>query len=83
MICGRRTALREYRLETLPVVEHKNSRKLVGCLRFRRLLAFIFQEPPRLHDRNNRSNSKMPSRSYRRASTLSSAPPPPRIPRRP
>ena len=44
------TALREYRLKTLPVVEHKDSRKLVGCLRFRRLLAFVFKEAAKRPD---------------------------------
>jgi NADH dehydrogenase len=37
-------ALREYRLKSLPVVEHKESRKLVGCLRVRRLMAFVMKE---------------------------------------
>ncbi len=37
-------AIREYRLKTLPVVEHKDSRKLVGCLRVRRLMAFVLKE---------------------------------------
>jgi NADH dehydrogenase len=38
------SALREYRLKSLPVVEHKESRKLVGCLRVRRLMAFVMKE---------------------------------------
>jgi NADH dehydrogenase len=37
-------ALREYRLKSLPVVEHKKSRKLAGCLRVRRLMAFVIKE---------------------------------------
>jgi NADH:ubiquinone reductase (H+-translocating) len=38
------TAIREYRLKSLPVTEHKDSRKLVGCLRVRKLMAFVFKE---------------------------------------
>ncbi len=38
------TAIREYRLKHLPVVERKDSRKLVGCIRVRRLLAFVMKE---------------------------------------
>ncbi|MEY2428071.1 MAG: hypothetical protein QOJ40_956, partial [Verrucomicrobiota bacterium] len=37
-------ALREYRLKSLPVVDHKENRKLVGCIRFRRIMAFLFKE---------------------------------------
>jgi CBS-domain-containing membrane protein len=37
-------AFREYRLKSLPVVEHKESRKLSGCIRVRRLMAFVFKE---------------------------------------
>jgi NADH dehydrogenase len=37
------TAMGENRLKTLPVVEQKGTRKLAGCLRARRLLAFIFE----------------------------------------
>jgi NADH dehydrogenase len=37
-------ALREYRLKSLPVVENRNSRKLVGCLRIRRLMAYVLKE---------------------------------------
>lgn len=37
-------AIREYRLKSLPVVDQKNSRKLVGCLRVRRLMAFVLKE---------------------------------------
>ncbi len=37
-------AIREYRLKTLPVVEQRDSRKLVGCLRVRRLMAFVLKE---------------------------------------
>ncbi|HEV2394987.1 MAG TPA: FAD-dependent oxidoreductase [Verrucomicrobiae bacterium] len=36
--------IREYRLKTLPVVEHKESRKLAGCLRVRRLMAYVFKQ---------------------------------------
>lgn len=36
--------LREYRLKSLPVVEHKGARKLVGCLRIRRLMAYVLKE---------------------------------------
>jgi NADH dehydrogenase len=38
------TAIRQYGLKSLPVVEHKNNRRLVGCIRVRRLMAFVFQE---------------------------------------
>jgi NADH dehydrogenase len=37
-------AMREYRLKSLPVVEKKGSRKLVGCIRARKLMAFVFKE---------------------------------------
>lgn len=37
-------ALREYRLKSLPVVERKDSRKLAGCIRVRRLMAFVMKE---------------------------------------
>ena len=35
---------REYRLKSLPVVERKENRKLVGCIRVRRLMAFVLKE---------------------------------------
>jgi len=38
------TVFREHRLKSLPVVEQKNSRKLVGCLRVRRLMAYVLKE---------------------------------------
>lgn len=38
------TAFREYRLKSLPVVEHKDSRVLAGCLRVRKLMAFVLKE---------------------------------------
>ena len=38
------TVLREYRLKSLPIVETANSRKLVGCLRLRRLMAYVMKE---------------------------------------
>jgi len=37
-------AFREYRLKSLPVIERKDNRKLVGCLRLRRLLAYLLKE---------------------------------------
>jgi NADH dehydrogenase len=37
-------AIREYRLKSLPVVERKDNRKLVGCIRVRRLMAFVMKE---------------------------------------
>ena len=37
-------ALREYRLKTLPVVERKDSRRLAGCIRIRRIMAFVMKE---------------------------------------
>jgi NADH dehydrogenase len=39
-------ALRECRLKSLPVVEHKDSRTLVGCIRARRLLGFVLKSLP-------------------------------------
>ena len=39
------TSLREYRLKSLPVVEGKVNRKLVGCIRARRLMAFVLKAP--------------------------------------
>jgi len=41
-------AIREYRLKSLPIVEHKDNRKLVGCLRVRRLMAYVFKETARV-----------------------------------
>ncbi|HWW01100.1 MAG TPA: FAD-dependent oxidoreductase [Candidatus Acidoferrum sp.] len=38
------TTLREYRLKSLPVVEDKTGRKLKGCLRIRKLMAFVLKE---------------------------------------
>ena len=38
------TSIREYRLKSLPVVERKDNRKLVGCIRVRRLMAFVFKD---------------------------------------
>lgn len=35
---------REYRLKALPVMEVKGSRKLAGCLRVRKLMAFVLKE---------------------------------------
>jgi NADH dehydrogenase len=40
------SAFREYRLKSLPVVEKKDGMKLLGCIRVRRLMAFIFKEVP-------------------------------------
>ena len=37
-------AFREYRLKTLPVVDQKGSRKLIGCIRVRRVMAYVFKE---------------------------------------
>jgi NADH:ubiquinone reductase (H+-translocating) len=38
------SVFREHRLKSLPVVESKSSRKLVGCLRVRRLMAYVLKE---------------------------------------
>jgi NADH dehydrogenase len=46
-------ALREYRLKTLPIVEHKGSSKVIGCLRLRRLMAFVFNETERNKESQN------------------------------
>ena len=37
-------AIREYRLKSLPVVAEKNDRKLLGCIRARRLMAYVFKQ---------------------------------------
>jgi len=37
-------AIRECRLKSLPVVERKDGRKLAGCIRVRRLMAYVFKE---------------------------------------
>ena len=37
-------AIREYRLKSLPVVAGKNDRRLLGCIRARRLMAYVFQQ---------------------------------------
>ena len=44
------TAIREYRLKSLPVVERKDNRKLVGCIRVRRLMAFVMKDTGRPAD---------------------------------
>jgi len=36
--------IREYRLKSLPIVESKETRKLVGCLRVRRLMGYVVKE---------------------------------------
>jgi len=36
-------AIRECRLKSLPVLERNDSRKLVGCIRLRRLMAYLFK----------------------------------------
>jgi NADH dehydrogenase len=38
------TAIREYRLKSFPVVAGKNDRELVGCIRARRLMAYVFKQ---------------------------------------
>jgi len=38
------TVIREYRLKSLPVVDRKDTRKLVGCVRIRRLMAFVMHQ---------------------------------------
>jgi NADH:ubiquinone reductase (H+-translocating) len=38
------TVIREYRLKSLPVVESKASRKLVGCIRVRRIMAYVAKQ---------------------------------------
>ncbi|MEY2408734.1 MAG: hypothetical protein QOF48_1404 [Verrucomicrobiota bacterium] len=35
--------LRDFRLKTLPIVERGNGRRLVGCIRARRLMAFVLK----------------------------------------
>jgi NADH dehydrogenase len=42
--CVAANVLRDYRLKSLPVVERKEGRKLIGCLRVRRLMAFVMKE---------------------------------------
>jgi NADH dehydrogenase FAD-containing subunit len=37
-------AIREHRLKHLPLVERKDSRKIVGCIRSRKLMACVFRE---------------------------------------
>jgi len=44
------SAFREYRLKSLPVVERKDSRKLIGCIRVRRLMAFVTKESAAVND---------------------------------
>jgi CBS domain-containing protein len=38
------SAIREYRLKSVPVVDRKDTRKLIGCLRLRRLMAYVMKE---------------------------------------
>ncbi|HLH53942.1 MAG TPA: FAD-dependent oxidoreductase [Verrucomicrobiae bacterium] len=42
------SAFREYRLKSLPVVEKKDSRRLAGCIRLRRLMAFVLNQTAHL-----------------------------------
>lgn len=51
-------ALREYRLKNLPVLEGKAGGKLVGCLRFRRMMAFLLKEVA--HDGATPEDSEQP-----------------------
>jgi NADH:quinone reductase (non-electrogenic) len=37
-------AIREYRLKSLPIVERKDTRKLAGCLRVRRLMGYLLKQ---------------------------------------
>jgi len=37
-------AFREYRLKSLPVIQRRDNRKLVGCLRLRRMLAYLLKQ---------------------------------------
>jgi NADH dehydrogenase len=41
------TVLREYRLKSLPIVERKDARRLVGCIRARTLMAYALKEVER------------------------------------
>ena len=56
-------AIREYRLKTLPVVEHKGSRKLVGCLRVRRLMAYVMKETGSPSSPASTSTSRQPTQA--------------------
>jgi len=49
-------AVREYRLKSLPVVERKDSRKLVGCIRVRRLMAYVMKEAEAPHSEPQPTN---------------------------
>jgi NADH dehydrogenase len=40
-------ALREYRLKTMPIVQSKETRKLAGCVRARKLMGFVMKRVPR------------------------------------
>lgn len=54
--------LREYRLKSLPVVEHKGTRKLAGCLRIRRLMAYVLKEvEPKHPEPDGSTKSAQPS----------------------
>ena len=52
--------LREYRLKSLPIVEHKGTRKLAGCLRIRRLMAFVMKE---VDEQSEQSSSQKSAQS--------------------
>jgi NADH dehydrogenase len=57
--------LREYRLKSLPVVDRKDSRKLAGCIRVRRLMAFVMKETaartqPEAEAQSQNSNAVQP-----------------------
>jgi NADH dehydrogenase len=38
------SAIREYRLKTLPVIDDKDSRRIIGCVRVRKLMALVIKE---------------------------------------
>lgn len=56
-------AFREYRLKTLPVLEGKSSRKLVGCIRVRRLMAFVLKEAKVGAEQEGRDKAQIPAAS--------------------
>jgi CBS domain-containing protein len=50
--------VREYRLKTVPVVEGKSNRKMAGCIRIRRMMAFVLKETAGKDIANDTSPSK-------------------------
>ena len=57
------TTFREYRLKTLPVLTQKTERKLAGCLRIRKLMAYVYKELAHTTDFEDIQQEKLETKS--------------------